>query len=186
MGPLKLSSAQRAAILANPEGLQYIKGLPTPPLGTTWIGGYALGSGAYGEVTLWILLDNITQKPLKTCAIKDSFVQHSTKEEGLYQNVYQQLVRKGFDFDVDPETELGHARSDQRFCKEAYLQGIMTEPDSKEEIFSVALYGYNRQIPSLRGSEYKHWRLYMPLYEYSTLSNLMNAHRKVFSNQTSP
>ncbi|KAH0342074.1 kinase-like protein, partial [Aureobasidium melanogenum] len=178
MGPLKLSSAQRAAILANPDGLQYINVLPKPPLGTTWIGGYALGRGAYGEVTLWILLDNVTQKPLKTCAIKDSFDKHSTKEEGLYQNVYQQLVRKGFDFDVDPETELGHARSDQRFCKEAYLQGIMTEPNSKEEMFSVPMWGYKKQLPSLRGSEYNHWRLYMPLYDYSSMFNLMYAHRK--------
>ncbi|KAG9685023.1 kinase-like protein, partial [Aureobasidium melanogenum] len=179
MGPPPLSSAQKAAILADSDGLQYLDVLPTPPLGTTWIGGYRLGGGSYGEVTLWIMIDNATNKPLKHCAIKDSFDKHSTEETGFYRNVYKQLVRKGLDFDVDPERELGHARSDKRFCKEAYLQGIMTEPNSKEEIFAVPLLGYSRKHSSLRGSEYNHWRLYMPLYEHGSLFHLIYTHRKV-------
>ncbi|KAK6005776.1 hypothetical protein QM012_007418 [Aureobasidium pullulans] len=178
MGPPPLSSVQQAEILADDGGLQYIEALPAPPLGTTWIGGYRLGGGSYGEVSVWILIDNATNKPLRQCAIKDSFDRHSTTETGFYKDVYQQLVRKGLDFDVDPDNELGHAHSDRRFCKEAYLQGLMTEPSSKEEIFSVPLWGYSRKYPSLRGEDWNHWRLYMPLYDYGTLRNLMSAHRK--------
>ncbi|KAG9518840.1 kinase-like protein, partial [Aureobasidium melanogenum] len=178
MAPPPLSSAQKAAILADSDGLQYIDVLPAPPLGTTWIGGYRLGGGSYGEVTLWIMIDNATNKPLKQCAIKHSFDRHSTEEKGFYRNVYKQLVRKGLDFDVDPERALGHARSDKRFCKEAYLQGMMTEPNSKEEIFSVPLWGFSKKEPSLRASEYNHWRLYMPLYDYGTLFDLIYTHRK--------
>lgn len=179
MGPPPLSNAQKAQILADSDGLQYVNVLPAPPLGTTWIGGYRLGGGSYGEVTLWIMIDNVTNKPLKQVAIKDTFDKHSTEEKGFYKNVYQQLVRKGLDFDVDPECKLGHARSDRRFFKEAYLQGIMTEPDSSEEILSVPLWGFSRKNSSLRGTEYNHWRLYMPLYDYGTLDNLMYAHKRM-------
>ncbi|KAG9589276.1 kinase-like protein, partial [Aureobasidium melanogenum] len=178
MAPPPLSSAQSAAILADSEGLQYLEVLPAPPLGTTWIGGYRIGRGAYGEVTLWIMIDNATNKPLKHCAIKDSFDRHSTEETGFYQDVYKQLARKGLDFDVDPEREIGHARSDKRFCKEAYLQGIMTEPNSDKEIFAVPLWGFSRKCSSLRGSEHNHWRLYMPLYDYGSMFNLIHGHKK--------
>jgi serine/threonine protein kinase len=174
--PGVLTSIQKAKLLSDTSGLEYL----TNRLNTevTWIGGYGLGSGSYGEVTLWICIDNKTRMPLKECAIKDTFenVSTSTEEKGLYTNVYHDLVAKGMDFGVDPWSKfLGQADVERRFLKEAYLQGIMTEPDSKQEIFSVPLWGYARKAEGLRPG-YNHWRLYLPLYDYGDMWDLIRDH----------
>ncbi|KAI4717927.1 hypothetical protein E4T48_05866 [Aureobasidium sp. EXF-10727] len=171
-----LSSVQRAKILADGHGLQYLKNPTHPNVDPGWVGGYRLGGGSYGEVSLWIMYDPITSKALKYCAIKDAFDDSSTQEEGLYRNIYHQLARKGMDLGVDPQNEIGQAHIDNRYYKEAYLQGMVTEPDSEDPTYCVPLWGYARKDPGLRDWFINHWRLYMPLYEYGTLETLIDAH----------
>lgn len=170
----KLTEAQKVTILSDNSGLKYIH--PDPKEDSTWIGGYRLGGGSFGEVTTWICVDKATRRPIKNVAIKDAFDTDSTEEKGAYSNVYNSLVSKGLDFGADPNAALGNANIDRRFFKEAYLQGIMTEPDSNQEIYSVPLWGYRRRPESVRPG-YNQWRLYMPLYEYGDLYNLIVAHK---------
>lgn len=170
----KLTEAQKFAILSDKSGLDHVH--PDPKEDSTWIGAYRLGGGSFGEVTTWICVDRATHRPIKSVAIKDSFDKGSTEEKGAYSNVYNSLVAKGLDFGVDPSAALGKANIDKRFSKEAYLQGIMTEPSSNQEIYSVPLLGYRRRLDSVRPG-YNHWRLYMPLYEYGDLFELIAAHR---------
>jgi len=173
----KLTDSQKATILADDSGLKHVH--PEPKNASGWIGGYSLGSGGFGQVCLWICLDNKTHKPIKQVAIKDTFeIEHiSTEERYPYTNVYYDLVTKGMDFGVDPFSGAapGYADPDRRFLKEAYIQGIMTEPNSTEEIYSVPLWGYSRKPTSLLPGR-NQWRLYMPLYEYGDLFDLIHAH----------
>jgi serine/threonine protein kinase len=176
MRPGVLTSVQKAQILSDLSGIQYVTDRPNTEV--SWIGGYGLGGGTYGEVTLWVCIDRKTRKPIKQCAIKDNFDSKSTKEEGLYRNrnIYQTLVAKGLDFGVDPWSNLlGQADADSRFYKEAYLQGIMTVPNPSHQVYSVPLWGYARKGQSLR-PDYNHWRLYMPLYAYGDMFDLIHDH----------
>jgi serine/threonine protein kinase len=171
--PKPLTSVQKAKLLSDHSGLQHV---PRPADASVWIGGYGLGSGSYGEVSLWICLDEKTRKPIRECAIKDVFDTRPTEEKGIYKDIYHSLVAKDMDFGADPWTKyLGQARVDKRFYKEAYLQGIMTEHDSKQEIYSVPLWGYRRKKESLR-PDFNHWRLYMSLYDYGDLYNVIYVH----------
>jgi serine/threonine protein kinase len=152
---------------------------PAVPIpGTTWIGGYKIGQGGFGFITLWVLIEDATRAPLNQVIIKDFFDRDSTLEEGPYTGVYDDLVRKGLDFGVDSTRPIGSAQVFYRFCKEAYLQGIMTEPDQDKQLFSVPLWGYASK-PKLNDTNkiYNHWRLYMPLYDYGDLSHLIHQHQ---------
>lgn len=169
-----LTAAQKFAILSDSSGLDHIH--PDPKEDSTWIGAYRLGGGSFGQVTTWICVDGATRRPIKNVAIKDTWDADSTEEKGTYSNVYNSLVAKGMDFGADPGAALGKANIDKRFQKEAYLQGIMTEPSSNQEIYSVPLWGYRRRPESVRPG-YNQWRLYMPLYEYGDLHQVIVAHR---------
>jgi serine/threonine protein kinase len=176
MRPGVLTSVQQARLLSDHSGIQYVSDHPNTEV--CWIGGYGLGGGSYGEVTLWVCIDRKTRKPVKQCAIKDAFDNKSTKEEGLYgnRNIYQSLVTKGLDFGIDPWSDLlGLADVDSRFYKEAYLQGIMTDPKSSHPVYSVPLWGFLRKGQSLLPA-YNHWRLYMPLYDYGDMYDLIRDH----------
>lgn len=170
----RLTEAQKFAILSDNSGLNYIH--PDPKEDSTWIGGYRLGGGSFGVVTTWICVDRATRRPIKNVAIKDAFDTDSTKEKGPYSNVHNSLVAKGMDFGADPTAAPGKANIDRRFLKEAYLQGIMTEPSSNQEIYSVPLWGYRRKPDSVLPG-YNQWKLYMPLYDYGDLLSLIKAHR---------
>jgi serine/threonine protein kinase len=80
------------------------------------------------------------------------------------------------DFGVDPWSNfLGQADVESRFYKEAYLQGIMTVPDPTDHVYTVPLWGFLRKGQSLR-PDYNHWRLYMPLYDYGDMFDLIRDH----------
>ncbi|KAI5248489.1 hypothetical protein E4T43_01408 [Aureobasidium subglaciale] len=98
---------------------------------------------------------------------------------GLYKGIYRNLRDKGLDFGADPGAEIGHARPEFRFQKEAYLQGLTTEPNATEEIFSIPLWGYSRQTQNYKDifPYHYHCRLYMPLYDYGDLDTILKAHR---------
>ncbi|KAI5276425.1 hypothetical protein E4T47_00770 [Aureobasidium subglaciale] len=153
---------------------------PNPSPNTQWIGGYKLASGSNGIANIWVLVDNDTRKAIKHAVIKDAFEGNvPIAETGLYKGIYRILRDKGLDFGADPGAEIGHARPEFRFQKEAYLQGLMTEPNATEEIFSIPLWGYSRQTQNYKDifPYHYHWRLYMPLYDYGDLDTILKAHR---------
>ncbi|KAI4725849.1 hypothetical protein E4T49_06429 [Aureobasidium sp. EXF-10728] len=153
---------------------------PNPPPNTIWIGGYKLGVGGYGVATLWILVDRTTLRAIDRVVIKDAFERSSagsTLETGIYKGIYRQLEEKGLDFGADPTNKIGHADARLRFLREAYLQGLMTEPDADDEIYASQLWGYARKLLNNPYSpNHDHWRLYMSLYDYGDLGGLIRAH----------
>ncbi|KAK6000387.1 hypothetical protein QM012_003633 [Aureobasidium pullulans] len=174
-----VGASQIAAIQRDSSNLARINKLPDAPPDTQWIGGYKIGVGGNGVATMWVLIDKSTSRAINHVVIKDSFeaMSNSTMETGLYKGIYRQLRDKGMDFGVDPTHKVGRAAPELRFLKEAYLQGLMTVPDSDEEIYCNPLWGYARKLlDSPYSSAHNHWRLYMPLYEYGDLDNLVKAH----------
>ncbi|CAD0088407.1 unnamed protein product [Aureobasidium mustum] len=177
-----VNPSQIAAIHRDGENLEKIKQPPNPPPNTQWIGGYKIGVGSFGVATLWVLIDCSTRRAINHAVIKDSFEPetHSTREEGLYEGIWYQLAQKGMDFGVDPAYKnsiIPFADREVRFLKEAYLQGMMTVPDSSEEIYCNPLWGYARkELENPYSREHNHWRLYMPLYDYGDLEGLIRAH----------
>lgn len=181
-----MSSSQIDAIHRDSSNLERIQKPPNAPPNTQWIGGYKVGVGGNGVATMWVLIDKFTHRAVHHVVIKDSFerASESTKETGLYKGIYRQLKDKGMDFGADPTHNIGHAAPEHRFLKEAYLQGLMTVPDSSEEIYCNPLWGYARRLlDNPYSSAHNHWRLYMPLYDYGDLDNLIKSH--YFANQVS-
>ncbi|KAI5204218.1 hypothetical protein E4T39_03812 [Aureobasidium subglaciale] len=176
MPPPSLTPAQQAAIFADGSGLDLFHIHPGSPNGAHWVGGWKLGTGSYGQVSLWLLIDSATYAPLLPIAIKDTASNKPTTETGVYLGIYEKLVAKGMDMGIDPAHPLGQAPRTERFFKEAYIQGTMTEPNSAHEMFSVPLYGWARKQPSIYGDAYKHYRLYMPSYEYGDLTGIISGH----------
>ncbi|KAH0350216.1 kinase-like protein, partial [Aureobasidium melanogenum] len=174
-----VSSSQIAAIHRDSSNLERIQKPPNAPPDTQWIGGYKVGVGGNGVATMWVLIDKSTHRAIHHVVIKDSFerASESTKETGLYKGIYRQLKDKGMDFGADPTHNIGHAAPEHRFLKEAYLQGLMTVPESSEEIYCNPLWGYARRLlGNPYSSAHNHWRLYMPLHDYGDLDNLIKSH----------
>lgn len=174
-----VTSSQIAAIHRDSSNLERIDKPPNASPNTQWIGGYKIGVGANGVATMWVLVDKSTLKAINHVVIKDSFerTSDSTAETGLYKGIYRQLRDKGMDFGADPTHKIGHAAPEHRFYKEAYLQGLMTVPGSSEEIYCNPLWGYaKRLLDNPYSSAHNHWRLYMPLYDYGDLDNLIKEH----------
>ncbi|KAI5248451.1 hypothetical protein E4T42_05636 [Aureobasidium subglaciale] len=180
MPPPPLTLGEEAAIFADSSGLRFLRPRPQDaPNGGHWVGGWKLGTGAYGQVSLWLFIDSATHAPLASVAIKDTASSKPTIEEGVYEGIYERLVEKCMDFGLDPGRSRGQADPAERFFKEAYIQGTMTVPNSTEEMFSVPLYDWARKQPSIYGDAYQHYRLYMPSYEYGDLNGLISAHRRI-------
>lgn len=171
-----LGELARIALYADDSGLDKIRKPPVPGPNTQWVGSYKLGSGSFGIVSMWVLVDKETSKPINHVVIKDSFVETyvSTEDRGIYRTIYRQLVRKGLDFGADFGATIGHARPQHRFLKEAYLHGLLTESDSHDDFYTVPLWGYARKQTT--HFEYNHWRLYMPLYDCGDLDSLVKVH----------
>lgn len=101
-----------------------------------------------------------------------------SNDKEIYRKIYRNLVAKGLDFGASLKDRPGHALPQVRFLKEAYLHGLMTEPDDPDEDFyTVPLWGYARRS-STHSFDHNHWRLYMPLYDCGDLTSLIKAHRR--------
>jgi serine/threonine protein kinase len=174
-----LKDWQLAKVHSDDSNLERLLKRPELYPNTRWVGGYKVGGGSFGIATLWALVDTVTRKAIAHIVIKDAFesTRESTAEEGIYTDIYRQLVNKGLDLGVDPTHEAGKAAPELRFLKEAYLQGLMTAHDASEEIYAVPLYGYARKLlPTPHSRVHNHWRLYLPLYDYGDLQGVISAH----------
>lgn len=111
--------------------------------------------------------------------IKDLWLGESTTEPPAYKGIYEDLVHKGMDFGVNTNRP-GKATADERFLREAYLQGLMTDRDHPYSNNTVPLRGYRKGDKH----EYKddgsikrtHWRIYLDLLHAGDLSNSIKEH----------
>lgn len=144
----------------------------------TWLGSVHLALGGSGAVHYWLKVDQ-NQNILDRMVIKDFWLGESTAEPPAYKGIYEDLVDKGMDFGVDPDRP-GKATADERFLREAYLQGLMTNRNHPYSNNTVPLRGYKKGDKH----EYKedgsvkrtHWRIYLDLLHAGDLSNLIEEH----------
>lgn len=106
----------------------------------TWRGAYFVGQGGDGTLHHWLKVDE-NQKILDRMVIKDLWCRESTTEPSAYQGIYDDLVRKGMDFGVAASGRAGEAQPEERFFKEAYLQGLFTDPSGLSPVYTVPLRG---------------------------------------------
>ena len=147
-----------------------------PQIGGTWKGGCFIGRGGSGTIHYWVNVDE-NDKIRDTMVIKDLWEFASTVEPEAYQGIYKDLVNKGMDFGVSASGKAGEATSDERFFGEAYLQGMMTDPNNRSSATSVPLRGFKRggkdkvfPQPDGRPPIIKtHWRLYLDLFHAGDL-----------------
>ena len=139
----------------------------------TWRGGYFLGKGGDGTLHYWIKVDE-NQKLVDRMVIKDLWSRESTNEPSAYQGIYDDLVRKGMDFGVAASRKAGEAQPEERFFKEAYLQGLFTDPSGSSAVYTVSLRGYKKgHLPDEEKGA--HWRVYMDLLHAGDLSGLVES-----------
>ncbi|KAK5999495.1 hypothetical protein QM012_005348 [Aureobasidium pullulans] len=147
----------------------------------TWLGGVQIGEGGFGTIHCWLKVDQ-NQNVIDRMVIKDPHCSDDTKEPPAYRGIYEELVRKGMDFGINPDRP-GHATIDERFFREAYLQGLMTDNSRPFSAATVSLRGFKKghldNITSkLDGSQKlkTHWRIYMDLLHAGDLKNLIERH----------
>lgn len=139
----------------------------------TWIGGYFLGEGGDGTVHYWVKVDE-NRKMVDRMVIKDLWSHEGTNEPSAYQGIYDDLVRKGMDFGVAASGIAGEAQPEERFFKEAYLQGFLTDPSGSSPVYTVPLRGYKKGHLS-NETKGAHWRMYMDLLHAGDLSRLVES-----------
>ena len=144
------------------------------PVGGRWIGGQFLGGGGDGIVHVWFKTDE-TNTIIDRMVIKDMWSKQSTVEPKAYKGIYEELVRKGLDFGVDPSRP-GKARAKDRFFKEAYIQGLLTDESGSTSANTVPLRGFKKGTNSdlAKGT---HWRTYMDWMHASDLANFVSRHK---------
>lgn len=71
------------------------------PQEDTWLGSVHLGQGGFGTVHYWLKVDE-TQNVIDRMVIKDVERAEDTKEPPEHQGIYEELVRKGMDFGINP------------------------------------------------------------------------------------
>ncbi|KAG9949823.1 hypothetical protein KCU85_g4037, partial [Aureobasidium melanogenum] len=71
------------------------------PQEDAWLGSVHLGQGGFGTVHYWLKVDE-TQNVIDRMVIKDVECAEDTKEPPEYQGIYEELVRKGMDFGINP------------------------------------------------------------------------------------
>ncbi|CAD0087806.1 unnamed protein product [Aureobasidium vineae] len=92
--------------------------------------------------------------------IKDDWVSGDNKKPEAYRGLYEHLVKKEMDFGINPDRP-GKAKVEERFNREAYLQAMMTDPDSRV---------------SATTKLYTHWRFYMDLFHAGDLHGILASH----------
>jgi serine/threonine protein kinase len=147
----------------------------------TWLGSVHLGNGGNGAVHYWLKVDQ-NRKILDRMVIKDLWCKDLTIEPPAYKGIYKDLVYKGMDFGVNPDRP-GNATVDERFFREAYLQGLLTDINNPSSSNTVSLRGYkkgdkHKQYTDKNGEEATetHWRLYLDLLHAGDLDNLIEEH----------
>lgn len=140
----------------------------------TWKGGQYLGAGGDGTLHYWIKV-NEDQKIVDRMVIKDLWSREETKEPPAYQGIYQNLVRKGLDFGVAASGKAGEALPDERFFKEACLQGLFTDPSGSSPVYTVPLRGYKKGYLS-NDEKGTHWLMYVDLLHAGDLWDLIENH----------
>lgn len=152
------------------------------PQENTWLGGFHIGDGSFGTVHYWLKVDQ-NQNVLDRMVIKDLECADDTTEPPAYRGIYEELVRKGMDFGIGPSRP-GKATIDERFLKEAYLQGLMTDTTTPFSATTVPLRGFKRghrppRVEKTRKGEktYTHWRVYMDLLHAGDLENFIEPHK---------
>jgi len=144
----------------------------------TWVGGYYLGIGGEGIVNLWAKVDQ-QGKVVRTMAIKDERSRHDKTEPGEYEGFWEDLVSKKMDWGVSQINEIGQATVKERFCREAYIQAMLSRAKGEPRTDCVPLLGYkSRLLPKSDGEfhNYTHWRLFMRYYAYGDLGDLIRRH----------
>lgn len=159
--------------MADKPGKHDNRGLPDG----TWKGGQYLGQGGDGTLHYWVEIDE-NQKIVDRMVIKDLWSREDTQEPPAYQGIYEDLVRKGLDFGVAASGKAGEAQPDERFFREAYLQGLFTDPSGSSPVYTVPLRGYKKGhlTDDNKGT---HWRVYMDLFHAGDLWNLVYHHTSV-------
>ncbi|KAH0269648.1 hypothetical protein KCU91_g8576, partial [Aureobasidium melanogenum] len=143
----------------------------------TWMGGQYLGQGGDGTLHYWVKIDE-DQKIVDRMVIKDIQSREDTQEPPAYRGIYEDLVRKGLDFGVAASGKAGEAQPDERFFREAYLQGLFTDPSGSSPVYTVPLRGYKKgHLPD--DEKGTHWRVYMDLFHAGDLWNLVHHHTSV-------
>ncbi|KAI4850737.1 hypothetical protein E4T44_02570 [Aureobasidium sp. EXF-8845] len=142
----------------------------------TWLGGVNIGMGDSGAVHYWLKVDQ-NQKILDRMVIKDMWCGDSTIEPPAYEGIYKDLVHKGMDFGVNPDKP-GNATVDERFFREAYLQGLLTDINNPSRFNTVPLRGYKKgdKHRFKDGKFETHWRIYLDLLHAGDLNNLIKQH----------
>ncbi|CAD0115213.1 unnamed protein product [Aureobasidium uvarum] len=156
-------------------------GLPKDDEGT-WKGGFFVGQGGNGVIHYWVNVDEF-QKVRDRMVIKDDWVSDSNEEPEAYRGLYEDLVKKGMDFGINPDRP-GKAKIEERFNREAYLQAMLTDPDSRDSATTVPLRGIRKghdhewRIPNGDTSKklYTHWRFYMDLFHAGDLHGILASH----------
>ncbi|KAG9568407.1 hypothetical protein KCU71_g2116, partial [Aureobasidium melanogenum] len=152
------------------------------PQEDTWLGGVHIGEGTFGQVHCWLKVDQ-NQNIVDRMVIKDFHCSDDTKEPPAYWGIYEELVRKGMDFGVNPDRP-GRATIDERFLREAYLQGLLTNNNNSFSATTVPLRGFKRGhlpdkiVPKRDGSRRikSHWRIYMDFLHAGDLKTLIEKH----------
>jgi hypothetical protein len=108
----------------------------------TWLGGVFIGLGGNGAIHYWLKVDQ-NQRILDCMVIKDLLSYDKTLEPPAYKGIYEGLVAKGMDFGVNPDRP-GKATIDERYSREAYLQGLMTDIGHPSSANTVPLRGYKK------------------------------------------
>ncbi|THW69764.1 hypothetical protein D6D19_08182 [Aureobasidium pullulans] len=140
------------------HGFNDASGLP----GGRWISpGQYIADGGQGSVHYWVKVD-ATHRVIDRIVIKDTWDSEPTSEPVEWDGMYEELVRKGMDLGVSKSGGYGNAHVDDRFYKEAYIQGLLTPADG-ESSYNMPLRGYKRgDKPDPRQRpDTTHWRLYM-------------------------
>ncbi|KAH0027187.1 hypothetical protein KCU78_g4067, partial [Aureobasidium melanogenum] len=158
------------------------------PQEDTWLGGVHIGEGTFGQVHCWLKVDQ-NQNIVDRMVIKDFNCSDDIKEPPAYRGIYEELVRKGMDFGVNPDRP-GRATIDERFLREAYLQGLLTNNNNPSSATTVPLRGFKRGhlpdkiVPKRDGSRRikSHWRIYMDFLHAGDLKTLIEKHSDVGRN----
>ncbi|KAH0281420.1 hypothetical protein KCU91_g257, partial [Aureobasidium melanogenum] len=148
----------------------------------TWLGGVHIGGGTFGTVHCWLKVDP-NQNIVDRMVIKDLHCSDDTKEPPAYRGIYEELVYNGMDFGINP-TRPGRATIDERFLREAYLQGLLTNNNNPFSAFTVPLRGFKRGhlpdtiVSKKDGSQgtKTHWRIYMDFLHAGDLKTLIERH----------
>ncbi|KAH0367738.1 hypothetical protein KCU65_g4446, partial [Aureobasidium melanogenum] len=151
------------------------------PQEDTWLGGVHIGGGTFGTVHCWLKVDQ-NQNILDRMVIKDLRCSDDTKEPPAYRGLYEELVRKGMDFGINPDRP-GRATIDEIFLREAYLQGLLTDNNNPFSATTVPLRGFKRghlDEPFSKDDGSKglrtHWRVYMDFLHAGDLGTLIEKH----------